>query len=135
MNETFLVSSPGFRVLDSSCGKTIIGLETLQQFQNMWQAQGITLPEPDKEINHFKYGNGQHEVSQQSIKMPVFVGGRRSIIKAAIVRGSAPLLISRPALRALQLKIPLATNAAGQYVLNLMGSERSDSGAEVAAKS
>ena len=67
--------------------------------------------------------------------MPVFLGGRRGIIKAAIVRGSAPLLISRPALRALQLKIPLATNAAGQYVLNLMGSERSDSGAEVAAKS
>ena len=33
--EVFLVSSPGFAVLDSGCGKTIIGDRTLKQFQQL----------------------------------------------------------------------------------------------------
>ena len=141
-HETFLVSSPGFGVLDSGCGKTIVGEETLAQFQQLWKAQGVKMPTIEREVNHFKYGNGHHEVSQTCVKMPVFVGGRHGMIKAAIVQGSAPLLISRPALRSLQakidfandqlvvfqdqLKIPLTTNAAGQYVLNVMRADQSE---------
>ena len=71
--------------------------------------------------------------------MPVYIAGRKGIIKASIVRGNAPLLISRPALRALQAQVdfhkdrlivfkdrvmvPLRTNEAGQYVLNLLKSD------------
>ena len=84
---------------------------------------------------------------RQSVKMPIFIGGRRGLIKAAAVQGSAPLLVSRPALRALQaksdfdkdemlvlhdqLRIPLETNAAGQFVLNVMESPKNQSSAEV----
>ena len=32
-SETLLVSSPGFGVLDSGCGRTIVGAETLEQFK------------------------------------------------------------------------------------------------------
>ena len=43
--EIFLVSSPGFAVLDSGCGKTIIGDRTLKQFQKLWQDDGRYSPQ------------------------------------------------------------------------------------------
>ena len=35
--EVLLVSSPGYAVLDSGCGKTIIGRQTLDQFAELWR--------------------------------------------------------------------------------------------------
>ena len=135
-HETLLVSSPGFGVLDSGCGKSIIGMKTFEQFSLIWRKLGVEVPTSFPEINHFRYGNGHHEVSTQSVRLPVYIAGRKGTIKAALVQGTAPLLISRPALRAIQaridfendemtafseqLKIPLQTNEAGQYILNIM---------------
>ena len=135
-SETLLVSSPGFGVLDSGCGRSIIGIKTFEQFSLMWQNQQVPVPVPFSEINHFRYGNGEQEVSTQSVRLPVYIAGRKGTIKAALVQGTAPLLISRPALRTIQAKIdfehdqmtafadqksiPLQTNEAGQYILNVM---------------
>ena len=134
--EVMLVSSPGFGVLDSGCGRTIIGARTLAAFEKMWRGAGIASPGRVKECNSFKFGNGSTEVSTEVVPMPVFLAGRRGVISAAIVQGDAPLLISRTALRALQacidfhkqeirlfadqVTVPLDVNAAGQYILNLM---------------
>ena len=68
--------------------------------------------------------------------MPIGLAGRYGTIQAAIVRGDAPLLLSRPALKRLgavldfdkdrlclfsgAVKIDLVSNAAGQYVLNVL---------------
>ena len=41
VHETCLVSSPGFGVLDSGCGKTIIGEQTLSEFQKLWSQQNV----------------------------------------------------------------------------------------------
>lgn len=114
----------------------IIGAETLRQFEQQWRAQGVSVPQPEEEINHFRFGNGNHEMSQQAARTPIYVGGRRGQLKAAIAQGSAPLLISRPAMQALKatidfagnrlmvfqdhLNIPLTTNDAGQYALKVM---------------
>ena len=60
--EQCLVSSPGFGVLDSGCGRSIIGEETLGEFEKMWKDRGIPKPsKPDwlPETNHFRYGNGE----------------------------------------------------------------------------
>ncbi len=105
IHETCLVSSPGFGVLDSGCGKTIIGEQTLSSFHKLWSQQNVPLPEEHTEENHFRYGNGQHEVSHRAINMPVYIAGRKGTLKASIVRGNAPLLVSRPALRALQAQV------------------------------
>ena len=135
--ETLLVSSPGFGVLDSGCGRTIVGADTLEQFKTLWTAQGIPMPTLEPEINHFKYGNGAQETSEAVVRMPVVIAGRQGLIKAAVVQGKAPLLISRPAMKSLQARIdfggdqlsvfsdqvvvPLQTNEAGQYILELTG--------------
>lgn len=67
------------------------------------------------------------------------LGGRSGTIKAAIVQGTAPLLISRNALKTLQaatdfaaneltlfqerITVPLVTNEAGQYTVDLLGEQ------------
>eukprot|EP00435_Cladocopium_sp_Y103_P031858 s655_g8.t1 len=142
--EVLLVSSPGYGVIDSGCGRTIVGCNTLEDFKQLWIARGIAVPEPFHEVNHFKFGNGQRETSEISMRLPVYIAGRRGTIKAAVVKGNAPLLISRGALQTLraivdfgenQMKIfedqavvPLHTNAAGQYVISVMDDVKVDSG-------
>ncbi|CAK9007796.1 unnamed protein product [Durusdinium trenchii] len=135
--EMLLVSSPGCGVLDSGCGKSIIGADTLKEFEALWTGRGWELPVPFTETNHFKYGNGHQETSELAVRVPVRLGGRAGTIKVAIVKGQAPLLVSRNALKSLkavinfadnelqlfddQVKIPLLTNQAGQYTVDLLG--------------
>eukprot|EP00435_Cladocopium_sp_Y103_P038708 s3121_g10.t1 len=126
--EVLLVSSPGYGVLDSGRGRTIIGADTLSSERR--------LPKPSKraEFNSFRLGNGATEVSTEVAMLPCFLAGRRGVISAAVVQGKAPLLISLGALQALKacldfpknqiqlfddrVVVPLTTNSAGQYVLN-----------------
>ena len=135
-SEIFLVSSPGYGVLDSGCGKTIIGRKTLEQFQPLWRDKAIQFPKYKKETNVFRFGNGHQEVSDTVAELPVGIGGRRGVLQAALVEGDAPLLISRPALKSLgaelnfaadslrlfkdKVEVPLITNSAGQYVVNVL---------------
>lgn len=135
--EQLLVSSPGFGVLDSGCGRSIIGASTLQEFEALWRDRGWKIPVPFSEVNHFKFGNGQKETTQLAVQVPVRLGGRAGTIKAAIVQGTAPLLISRNALKTLKAVIdfeasaltvfddrttvPLSVNQAGQFTVDLLG--------------
>eukprot|EP00435_Cladocopium_sp_Y103_P073897 s9_g45.t1 len=129
-----LVSCPGFGVLDSGCGRTIIGESTLRDFEKLWKQNGDVIPAHVHEVHQFKYGNGEVETSQSVVPMPVYLAGRKGVIRASIVRGAAPLLISRTALKKLgasldfqhdrlrlfNREVPLQVNQAGQYVVNLM---------------
>ena len=126
-----LVSSPGFGVLDSGCGRTIIGAHTLSEFEKL-----ISSPiERSSEMHQFKFGNGHVETSRISVQIPVMLAGRRGCIRAAVIKGAAPLLISRMALKNLHASIdfgqdcltvfgdqqvPLIINEAGQYMVNLL---------------
>lgn len=136
INETLLVSSPGFGVLDSGYGKSIMGQKTFEGFVDLWKAQGI-VPEPYAETNHFRFGNGQRETSEMSVKAQVVLAGKSGVVRVALVKGGAPLLVSRKALQSLRGKldfskneltvfdseevIPLQVNSAGQYVVPLLG--------------
>eukprot|EP00435_Cladocopium_sp_Y103_P043845 s603_g12.t1 len=53
MDEILLVSSPGFGVLDSGCGKTIIGENTLELFMKKWQQLGLPAPTERSVTNQF----------------------------------------------------------------------------------
>ena len=141
--EIMLVFSPGYGILESGCGRTIVGQDTLRAFEKIWMEQGIKPPKPSKEINTCRYGNGETEVSEQVVYMPVTLAGRRGLISAAVVKGQAPLVISKSALQSLhacmdfaknQIKlfpeqdaVTLQTNAVGQLMLPLMESEPGDS--------
>ncbi|OLP84633.1 Copia protein, partial [Symbiodinium microadriaticum] len=131
--EILLVSSPGYAVLDSGCGKSVIGAQTLQAFRELWTRAGIEQPKTVAEVNLFRFGNGAQETSKQIIEMPVCVAGRRGLVRAAIISGEAPLLLSRGALKTLGARmdffkdelqlfqaekvIKMETNGAGQYII------------------
>eukprot|EP00435_Cladocopium_sp_Y103_P035542 s519_g9.t1 len=135
-DEILLVSSPGYGVLDSGCGKTIIGEDTLNLFLKKWQQIGLPSPAERAVVNQFRFGNGQVETSHRLLDLPVGLHGRRGILQAAVVKGSAPLLVSRPALKRLgaqidfsndqlslfqgQVQVPLEVNSAGQYMVDVM---------------
>ena len=40
VSDVLLVSSPGYGVLDSGCGRAIIGSSTLQSFEKLWAQRG-----------------------------------------------------------------------------------------------
>ena len=137
--EVLLVSSPGYAVLDSGCGRTLIGENTLASFQETWNRKQIQQAAEHSETNVFRYGNGEREVSKRVVEMPVCIASRRGIVRAAIVKGDAPLLLSRPALKKLDAKVdfgrdslqlfessrqgpvevPLSCNEAGQHVISV----------------
>lgn len=88
-NETLLVSSPGFGVLDSGCGKSIMGQKTFEGFVDLWKAQGI-VPEPYAETNHFRFGNGQRETSEMSVKAQVVLAGKIWSRQSGFGEGGGP---------------------------------------------
>ena len=88
-------------VIDSGCGRTIFGLSTLRSFESMWKQLGWSIPPWLEEVHQFKFGNGNIETSRQSVQMPVTLANKRGVVKAAVIQGDAPLLLSRSALKAL----------------------------------
>lgn len=93
------VSSPGYGVLDSGCGRTIIGADALDASQKIWKQLGMPTPEFVNETHQFKFANGGVETSSKVVLMPVTLAGRKGIIRASIVGSEAPLLISRSAFK------------------------------------
>lgn len=100
-----LVSSPGFGVVDSGCGKTLVGIETLLQLERMIDASGYGPVRYAKEENTFRFGNGAIEKTDKIVHLPLGLGGRQGVIKAAVIQGAAPLLLGRPTLETLDVKL------------------------------
>lgn len=69
--------------------QTLIGQETLGAFLRLYHERHTS------EQNLFRFGNGQEELSERVVSMPVVIHGRRGRIDAAVIKGDAPLLLSR----------------------------------------
>jgi hypothetical protein len=118
LHKVALVSSPGYGVLDSGCGRAIISADTLDAFQKIWDRMGMPTPEFVSETHQFKFGNGDVETSSKVVLMPVTLAGRKGIIRASVARGEAPLLISRSALKRLGASLDFSSDT-----LKLFGKE------------
>ena len=134
-DEVLLVSSPGFGIIDSGCSRTLVGQQTLNDFMRLYQEKEMDVPESKPQQNLFRFGNGQEELSERVVSMPVRLHGKRGRIEAAIIKGRAPLLLSRNTLKSLDAKLdfaaetvslqggpprPLQVNASGQFILNVL---------------
>ena len=130
-----LTSSPGKGIIDSGCGKTLIGSSTLSVFQDMLKERNLPAGEVYSAENKFRFGNGALETATQSVRLPVGLNGKYGLIEAAIIGGSAPLLLGRPTLEKLNVHLDfqnnkikfldlgsqdMCTNEAGQIVIDLM---------------
>ena len=130
-----LVSSPGFGVVDSGCGRTLIGESTLQALEHVLAQKTSRSLERYESLNQFRFGNGEVEKATQAVKIPVCIGGKFGSIDAAVIKGQAPLLLGRPTLKRLNVKldfgastlqflksgvcVPMSTNSAGQVLIDV----------------
>ena len=121
--------------MDSGCGRTLIGAETLERMSEMLRNNGHPGPEVYACESLFRFGNGAVEKATKSSRIPVGIAGKSGIIDAAIISGKAPLLLGRPTLEKLKVQIDfknakitmldlppkeLQTNAAGQIVIDML---------------
>ena len=107
---TGLVSSPGFGVVDSGCGRTLIGESTLQCFTDMLREKTARKPEIYPSASSFRFGNGTTELSDRAVRLPVGIGGKLGLVDAAIIGDQAPLLLGRPTLARLKVILDFAQN-------------------------
>lgn len=129
------VSSPGFGIIDSGCGKTLIGKKTLSTYMHMLKDKCNLKPQLKREQSLFRFGDGQEELAETTAVLPISICGRRGQVEAAVISGDAPLLLSRSTMRSLNAALdfaaetisicgsspqPLTTNSAGQFVINIM---------------
>ncbi|CAL1167843.1 unnamed protein product [Cladocopium goreaui] len=134
-SEVFLVSSPGYGIVDSGCSKTLIGKQTLADFMRLFHRLNLPAPATKPASNLFKFGNGSEEWSDRVVIMPVGLFGRRGTIEAAIIEGNAPLLLSRATMKSLQTILdfdnetisllgagaqPMKYNESGQIIVNML---------------
>ena len=129
-----LVSSPGYGVVDSGCGKTLIGEQTLLALQPLIAEKGFGQVVFKEEANAFRFGNGAVERTTHSARLPVGIGGVYGLIDAAVISGAAPLLLGRPTLIRMGAKLDfekqsmsflnqttaMHTNQAGQLLVDIL---------------
>ena len=81
-------------------------------------------------------GNGQEETSVKAVRIPVAISGTQGLIDAAVISGQAPLLLGRPTLEKLKVRLDFSTasmkmlnpeitsnmitNEAGQLLVNIL---------------
>ena len=135
VSECLLVSSPGFGIIDSGCGKTLIGQTPLNELFRLYQKQGIEQPCLRRQNNVFAFGNNEEECSSHVVDLKVGISGRSGRVEAAIIKGPAPLLLSRSTMKSLGATLNfgegtlslnggdpqvLQINSAGQFMINIL---------------
>ena len=146
-----LISSPGYGVVDSGCGRTLIGRRTLEQFTKLIEGKTSYQPQEYEARSCFRFGNGSVEDSYRAVKIPVGIGGRMGTIDAAIIKGQAPLLLGRPTLQKLKVvldfgakqmrfldhqePVPTHCNQAGQLLIHLLSFPKASRSARVTQES
>ena len=73
-----LVHAAGFGVVDTGCGRGLIGEETLARHQQELDKIGKKIKELLAKMHTFRYGNGSADQTARRIELPAFVGGKRT---------------------------------------------------------
>lgn len=105
-----LVHPAGFGVVDTGCGRGVVGEETLLKHQQALQRHGLQTEELQSRPHRFRYGNGSADTSHRRVQLPVFIKGREMKMRLHVVPGSVPLLISKRFLKSLGARVALDNN-------------------------
>ena len=99
-SECLLSHATGAGIVDTGCGRGVIGQETLIKHMGPLAALGEKprwVPDPERIV--FTYGNGTKDRSLGVVELPAFLGGKRFLIRLHVVPGKSPLLVSKSMLR------------------------------------
>lgn len=127
----------GQAIVDTGCGKTVIGEENLHALRELVEAHGDKVAKIEKFTpTKFKYGNEEVNTSTGLWVIPWKIGSKRLLIRAHSVPGKTPFLLSKPMLKALgaivdtvsdtleltaiKEKVRMAEARSGHYVVNIV---------------
>ena len=105
-----LVHAAGFGVVDTGCGRGLVGEETLARHQQELNKLGKKIKELPAKMHTFRYGNGSADQTARRIELPAFVGGKELRVHLHVVPGSVPLQLSKRLLKGLGAKIDMTDN-------------------------
>ena len=106
-NHIYLVHQAGRGVVDTGCGRGLVGLETLEKHRKKLAEIGEVVTELPNQNHIFRYGNGSRDEAVGRVEVPVFIQGKRMTMRLHVVPGQVPLLISKKFLKSLGAKIDL----------------------------
>ena len=91
-----LLHEPGKAIIDTGCGRCVIGAVTLVAHQSVMgdRAKEITWQHDAPSVVVY-HGNGTKDLSMGVIDLPCVVGGQNMQIKMHVVPGEVPCLLSK----------------------------------------
>lgn len=136
-----LVHAAGYGVVDTGCGRGLVGEDTLLRHQQELRKLGKEIKELPAKMHTFRYGNGSADQTARRVELPAYVGGKELRVRLHVVPGSVPLLLSKRLLKSLGAKIDMTDNKLnlskagvsvdllelkdGSYQINLLDKTRS----------
>ena len=105
-----LLHPAGFGVVDTGCGRGIVGEETLARHEGRLKEHGLFIEELSPKPHLFRYGNGSSDTSTRRVQVPVFIKGRELRMRLHVVPGQVPLLVSKRFLKSLGARLDLEGN-------------------------
>ncbi|CAE7603954.1 GIP, partial [Symbiodinium microadriaticum] len=104
-------------ILDTACSKTVVGTNWLQKYLNHTKGGGYDA-EFIRERESFKFGAAS-KIYESTYAAVIFIpiASRVIAVKAAVIHGDVPLLMSKPALTRLGLILDLGRSVASFHAL------------------
>ncbi|CAE8614373.1 unnamed protein product [Polarella glacialis] len=109
-----------YGITDTACSKMVAGMPWYRAFRDNVNEAGYVITEVD-ESEGFKFGASRTHRSTFAAITPMAIGGKILVVRVSIVPCDVPLLLSRPALEALDMHIHLAGRTADFGALDLRG--------------
>ncbi|CAE8738251.1 unnamed protein product, partial [Polarella glacialis] len=109
-----------YGITDTACSKMVAGMPWYRAFRDNVNEAGYVITEVN-ESEGFKFGASRTHRSTFAAITPMAIGGKILVIRVSIVPCDVPLLLSRPALEALDMHIHLAGRTADFGALDLRG--------------
>ena len=113
-----LVNTLSKAVLDCGCTKTVAVTTWVNEYLSLLskeQRDDVQKSETASR-NLYRFGDGKETKSQKKIKIPLFICGRRVKIDVEVVDNNIPLLLGRPTMTLLGMKINF-----GNHSVNING--------------
>ena len=106
-NESMVLELLGKGILDSACTKCVAGSAWMDEFISTLSEEEKLMVRKStvKSDSIFRFGDGVQSRSFECVKIPVFFGKKRRVLKVDIVDNEIPLLISKPAMKNLRMKL------------------------------
>eukprot|EP00438_Fugacium_kawagutii_P020699 Skav229155 [mRNA] locus=scaffold2275:264912:272030:- [translate_table: standard] len=105
-----LVHQAGHGVVDTGCGRGLVGEATLKKHQEAMKRFDLEVEELPSRPHVFRYGNGTSDTSIRRVQIPVYLGGKVLRMRVHVVPGEVPLLISKRFLKSLGATLDLGDN-------------------------